>query len=279
MNHAYAFYGKGGIGKSTTASNTAVAMAKMGASVLLIGCDPKHDSTFTITGHMIDTVIDTLEKKNYHAEEIEPDDIIKTGYMGVAAVESGGPPAGVGCGGYVVGETMKMLSRMGVYEKYDVILFDVLGDVVCGGFATPLQWAEYAIIISANDFDSLFAANRICVAVKAKSAKYPVRLAGIVGNRVAPNQDGTGGNGHELIDLFASEVGTNLLGLIPAEDSIRRSRINGKTLFEIPGVDTSPYETLANTLLCEPEVGIPNPMSDRKVFQVIGNRSFAEVSA
>ncbi len=272
MNHAYAFYGKGGIGKSTTASNVAVAMAKMGGTVLLIGCDPKHDSTFTITGHMIDTVIDTLEKKNYHAEEIEPDDIIKTGFMGVAAVEAGGPPAGVGCGGYVVGETMKMLSRMGVYDKYDVILFDVLGDVVCGGFATPLQWAEYAVIIAANDFDSLFAANRICVAVKAKSAKYPVRLAGIVGNRVVANQDGKGGNGHELIDMFANQVGTSVLGMIPSEDTIRRSRIEGRTLFEIEGVNTQPYEDLANTLLCEPEVVIPTPMLDRQVFQVIGNR-------
>jgi light-independent protochlorophyllide reductase subunit L len=273
MNHAYAFYGKGGIGKSTTASNVAVAMAKMGGKVLLIGCDPKHDSTFTITGHMIDTVIDVLEQKNYHAEEIEPDDIIKTGFMGVAAVETGGPPAGVGCGGYVVGETMKMLNRMGVYEKYDCILFDVLGDVVCGGFATPLQWAEYAVIITANDFDSLFAANRICVAVKAKSAKYPVRLAGVVGNRIVSNLSEKGENGHELIDLFANQVGTSVLGQIPANDAIRRSRINGKTMFEIEGMDTSPYENLANTLLCEPETIIPRPMTDRDVFSVIGGRS------
>jgi light-independent protochlorophyllide reductase subunit L len=272
MNHAYAFYGKGGIGKSTTSSNVAVAMAKMGAKVLLIGCDPKHDSTFTITGHMIDTVIDILEKKNYHAEEVEPDDIIKTGYLGVAAVETGGPPAGVGCGGYVVGETMKMLNRMGVYDNYDCILFDVLGDVVCGGFATPLQWAEYAIIVTANDFDSLFAANRICVAVKAKAAKYRVRLAGVVGNRILANPNGNGESGHELIDLFAGEVGTQVLGYVPAEDHIRRSRISGKTLFELEGIDTSPYENLANALLCEPETVIPKPMGDRAVFQVIGNR-------
>lgn len=272
LTHAYAFYGKGGIGKSTTASNVAVAMAKMGGRVLLIGCDPKHDSTFTITGNMIDTVIDVLEKKNYHAEEIEPDDIIKTGYLGVAAVESGGPPAGTGCGGYVVGETMKLLQKMGIYEQYDVILFDVLGDVVCGGFATPLQWSEYAIIVAANDFDSLFAANRICVAVKAKSAKYPVRLAGVVGNRVVANQNGDGSNGHDLIDLFTERVGTNMLGLIPADDVIRKSRVKGKTLFEIEGVDTTPYEALAERLLCEPETVIPQPMVDRDVFQVIGNR-------
>lgn len=272
LTHAYAFYGKGGIGKSTTASNVAVAMAKMGGRVLLIGCDPKHDSTFTITGNMIDTVIDVLERKNYHAEEIEPDDIIKKGYLGVAAVESGGPPAGTGCGGYVVGETMKLLQKMGIYEQYDVILFDVLGDVVCGGFATPLQWSEYAVIVTANDFDSLFAANRICVAVKAKSGKYPVRLAGVVGNRIAANLNGSGENGHELIDLFTETVGTQMLGMIPAEDTIRRSRISGKTLFEIEGIDTSPYEQLAERLLCEPETVIPNPMPDRAVFQVIGNR-------
>ena len=267
---AFAFYGKGGIGKSTTASNVAVAMARMGAKVLLIGCDPKHDSTFTITGNMIDTVIDTLERMKYHHEEIEVDDIVKVGFAGVAAVEAGGPPAGAGCGGYVVGETVKMLTRLGVYEQYDCVIFDVLGDVVCGGFATPLQLSEYAVIVAANDFDSLFAANRICTAIRHKAQKYDVRLAGMIANRVVSEENSTG---TELIETFATEVGAQMLGKIPSLDAVRKSRIQGKTLYEIEGIDTTPYDDIAAALLGEPETVIPVPMVDRRVFQVIGNRN------
>jgi hypothetical protein len=134
----FAVYGKGGIGKSTTSSNLSVAFSKLGKRVLQIGCDPKHDSTFTLTKKLMPTVIDALETVDFHAEELRLDDFVFKGYNGVMCVEAGGPPAGTGCGGYVVGQTVKLLKEHHLLEDTDVVIFDVLGDVVCGGFAAPI---------------------------------------------------------------------------------------------------------------------------------------------
>ena len=135
----FSVYGKGGIGKSTTSSNLSVAFSKLGKRVLQIGCDPKHDSTFTLTKKLMPTVIDVLETVDFHPEELRIEDFVFPGYNGVMCVEAGGPPAGTGCGGYVVGQTVKLLKEHHLLEDSDVVIFDVLGDVVCGGFAAPLQ--------------------------------------------------------------------------------------------------------------------------------------------
>ena len=140
----FSVYGKGGIGKSTTSSNLSAAFSTMGKRVLQIGCDPKHDSTFTLTGHLQATVIDILKEVDFHAEELRPEDFVTIGYGGVKCVEAGGPPAGTGCGGYVVGQTVKLLKQHHMLDDTDVVIFDVLGDVVCGGFAAPLQHADRA---------------------------------------------------------------------------------------------------------------------------------------
>ena len=140
----FAIYGKGGIGKSTTSSNLSAAFSKLGKRVLQIGCDPKHDSTFTLTKKMLPTVIDVLETVDFHAEELRVEDFVFEGYNGVMCVEAGGPPAGTGCGGYVVGQTVKLLKEHHLLEDTDVVIFDVLGDVVCGGFASPLQHSDKA---------------------------------------------------------------------------------------------------------------------------------------
>ena len=181
----FAIYGKGGIGKSTTSSNLSAAFSKMGKRVLQIGCDPKHDSTFTLTKKMLPTVIDVLESVDFHAEELRVEDFVFEGYNGVMCVEAGGPPAGTGCGGYVVGQTVKLLKEHHLLEDTDVVIFDVLGDVVCGGFAAPLQHADRAMIVTANDFDSIFAMNRIVQAIGAKAKNYNVRLGGVIANRSA----------------------------------------------------------------------------------------------
>jgi light-independent protochlorophyllide reductase subunit L len=152
----FAIYGKGGIGKSTTSSNLSVAFAKLGKRVLQIGCDPKHDSTFTLTKRLVPTVIDALEAVKFHSEELRVEDFVATGYAGVMCVEAGGPPAGTGCGGYVVGQTVKLLKEHRLLEDTDVVIFDVLGDVVCGGFASPLQHAERALIVNRSaDVDEI----------------------------------------------------------------------------------------------------------------------------
>lgn len=271
MSLVLAVYGKGGIGKSTTSANLSAALALKGAKVLQIGCDPKHDSTFPLTGMLQNTVIDTLSNVNFHHEEVEPEDVIMKGYAGVDTLESGGPPAGSGCGGYVVGETVKLLQEFGLYDKYDVILFDVLGDVVCGGFSAPLNHADLGIIIATNDFDSIFAANRLCLAISQKSARHKVKLAGIVANRV----DYEFGGGIELLNNFADTVGTQVISKIPYHDLIRRSRLQGQTLFEMgdeAGIEdcTTPFNDLAEYIMGTPATSVPKPYDDREIFDVIG---------
>lgn len=270
MSIVLAIYGKGGIGKSTTSANLSAAFALKGAKVLQIGCDPKHDSTFPLTGMLQSTVIDVLNQFNFHHEEIEPEDVIKTGFAGVDTLESGGPPAGSGCGGYVVGETVKLLHQFGLYDKYDVILFDVLGDVVCGGFSAPLNYADLGLIIACNDFDSIFAANRLCLAIAQKSERHKIKLAGIIANRV----DYELGGGVALLEQFAETVQTSVIAKVPYHDLIRRSRLAGKTLWEMDGPDRelciAPFEQLAEHLLNNPPTSVPQPYHDRAIFEAIG---------
>ncbi|MEM1313733.1 MAG: ferredoxin:protochlorophyllide reductase (ATP-dependent) iron-sulfur ATP-binding protein, partial [Pseudomonadota bacterium] len=220
----FAVYGKGGIGKSTTSSNLSAAFSHLGKRVLQIGCDPKHDSTFTLTGSLVPTVIDILKEVDFHPEELRPEDFVYEGYNGVMCVEAGGPPAGTGCGGYVVGQTVKLLKQHHLLDQTDVVIFDVLGDVVCGGFAAPLQHAERALVVTANDFDSIYAMNRILAAVQAKSKNYNVRLAGCVANRSRETDE---------VDRYCSTVGFKRLAHLPDIDAIRRSRLKKKTLFQM----------------------------------------------
>jgi light-independent protochlorophyllide reductase subunit L len=262
----FAVYGKGGIGKSTTSSNLSVAFSKLGKRVLQIGCDPKHDSTFTLTKRLVPTVIDVLESVDFHAEELRPEDYVHEGYNGVLCVEAGGPPAGTGCGGYVVGQTVKLLKQHHLLEDTDVVIFDVLGDVVCGGFAAPLQHAERALIVAANDFDSIFAMNRIARAILAKSKDYRVRLAGVVANRSAATDE---------IDRFAEAVGLRRLAHLPDLDVIRRSRLKKATLFEMdeaPGVEAAraEYLRLAEALWAGTAPLSVEPMRDRDLFDFLG---------
>ncbi|VVT04448.1 ferredoxin:protochlorophyllide reductase (ATP-dependent) iron-sulfur ATP-binding protein [Rhizobium sp. EC-SD404] len=262
----FAIYGKGGIGKSTTSSNLSVAFSLLGKRVLQIGCDPKHDSTFTLTKSLIPTVIDILEEVDFHTEELRPEDFVFEGYNGVRCIEAGGPPAGTGCGGYVVGQTVKLLKEHHLLENTDIVIFDVLGDVVCGGFASPLQHAERALVVAANDFDSIFAMNRIIAAIKAKSKNYNVRLGGVIANRSHATDE---------IDRFNQAVGLKRLAHIPDLDAVRRSRLKKSTLFEMdssPEVDRAraEYMALARTLLAGNEVFDAQPMKDRDIFEFLG---------
>jgi light-independent protochlorophyllide reductase subunit L len=262
----FAVYGKGGIGKSTTSSNLSAAFSLNGQRVLQIGCDPKHDSTFTLTKKLMPTVIDVLESVNFHAEELRPEDYMFEGFNGVQCVEAGGPPAGTGCGGYVVGQTVKLLKQHHLLEDTDVVIFDVLGDVVCGGFAAPLQHAERAVVVAANDFDSIFAMNRIMAAIKAKSKNYDVRVAGVIANRSSATDE---------IDRFAAETGMKRLGHFPDLDAIRRSRLKKCTLFEMPDspeVDAArdEYLRLAKMLWDGVDALDVTPMKDREIFEFLG---------
>jgi light-independent protochlorophyllide reductase subunit L len=262
----FAVYGKGGIGKSTTSSNLSVAFSKLGKRVLQIGCDPKHDSTFTLTKRLQKTVIDVLESVDFHAEELRPEDFVAEGYNGVMCIEAGGPPAGTGCGGFVVGQTVKLLKEHHLLEDTDVVIFDVLGDVVCGGFAAPLLHAQRALIIAANDFDSIFAMNRITAAIAAKAKNYPVRLGGVIVNRSAAT---------DQVDRYNERAGLSILAHFPDLDVIRRSRLKKATLFEM---EPSPelqavqdeYLRLAARLWAGTTPLLAASMKDREIFDLLG---------
>ncbi len=261
-----AVYGKGGIGKSTTSSNLSAAFSKLGKKVLQIGCDPKHDSTFTLTHKMVPTVIDILEEVDFHSEELRPTDFMFEGFNGVMCVESGGPPAGTGCGGYVTGQTVKLLKEHHLLEDTDVVIFDVLGDVVCGGFAAPLQHANYCLIVTANDFDSIFAMNRIVSAIKAKAKNYKVRLGGVVANRSKDT---------DQIDKFNNRTGLKTMAHFKDVDAIRRSRLKKCTIFEMePTQDVievqNEYLSLAKNMLENVEPLEGTPLKDREIFDLLG---------
>ena len=262
----FAVYGKGGIGKSTTSSNLSVAFSKLGKRVLQIGCDPKHDSTFTLTKKLMPTVIDVLESVDFHAEELRLEDFVFEGYNGVMCVEAGGPPAGTGCGGYVVGQTVKLLKEHHLLEDTDVVIFDVLGDVVCGGFAAPLQHAHYCLIVTANDFDSIFAMNRIIAAIQAKAKNYRVRLGGVIANRSRETNE---------IDRFNAAVGLRTMAHFRDVDAIRRSRLKKCTIFEMePTEDVvqvqNEYLELARKMLEDVKPLPAAPLKDREIFDLLG---------
>jgi light-independent protochlorophyllide reductase subunit L len=181
-------------------------------------------------------------------------------------VEAGGPPAGTGCGGYVVGQTVKLLKEHHLLEDTDVVLFDVLGDVVCGGFAAPLQHADRAVIVTANDFDSIYAMNRIVAAVQAKAKNYGVRLAGCIANRSRETDE---------VDKYCNTVGFKRLAHMPDLDAIRRSRLKKKTLFEMDDDDDivaarAEYIRLAELLWNGTDPLAPAPMEDRDIFELLG---------
>jgi light-independent protochlorophyllide reductase subunit L len=181
-------------------------------------------------------------------------------------VEAGGPPAGTGCGGYVVGQTVKLLKEHHLLEDTDVVIFDVLGDVVCGGFAAPLQHADRALIVTANDFDSIFAMNRIVQAIGAKAKNYNVRLGGVIANR----SDAT-----DQIDKFNERVGLKTMARFPSLDVIRQSRLKKSTLFEM---DETPellavqkeYLQLAAALWAGTDPIECEALKDRDIFDLLG---------
>lgn len=196
------------------------------------------------------------------------EDVIYQGYGGVDCVEAGGPPAGAGCGGYVVGETVKLLKELNAFYEYDVILFDVLGDVVCGGFAAPLNYADYCIIITDNGFDALFAANRIVASVREKARTHPLRLVGLVGNRTSKR---------DLIDKYVEACPMPVLEVLPLIEDIRISRVKGKTLFEMAEFESSLtyvcdfYLNIADQLLSQPEGVVAYELHDRELFSLLSD--------
>ena len=208
-----AFYGKGGIGKSTAASNVSVALAQKGLKVMQIGCDPKADSTiFLHGGERIPTVLDLVRK----GESFDLEDMVRVGYNDVVCVEAGGPVPGLGCAGRGIITTFSLLEDLKLFEKYkpDVVLYDVLGDVVCGGFAAPIRegYASKVLIVTSGEKMALYAANNINSAVKNFADRSYAKVRGIVMNRRNVEDE------EEKVRAFAESAGLDIVADIPRSD-------------------------------------------------------------
>ena len=241
-----AIYGKGGIGKSTTVSNVSAAMAAMGLTVMQIGCDPKADSTRNLTGGKnIPTVLDTLRENG----DPELSDLVVKSTTGVLCVESGGPVPGVGCAGRGIITAFEKLEELDAYEVYkpDVVLYDVLGDVVCGGFAMPIRggYADEVCIVTSGEMMSLYAASNISHAVKSFGKRGYASLRGLILN--AKNFEGE----NQLVEKAAAEIETDIIYRLPRNPLVQQAEAEGKTVVEaFPDSDmTNYYKALAKLLL------------------------------
>ncbi|MCL0106311.1 nitrogenase iron protein, partial [Peptococcaceae bacterium] len=229
MVRKIAIYGKGGIGKSTTQQNTAAAMAHyFGKKVMIHGCDPKADSTRLILGiKMQETIMDTLRELG--EDEVTLDKVMKIGFGGVKCVESGGPEPGVGCAGRGVITAINLMEENGAYEDdVDFVFFDVLGDVVCGGFAMPVREgkAQEIYIVASGEMMALYAANNICRGMVKYAEQSGVRLGGIICN--SRKVDGE----RELLEEFCEKIGTQMIHFVPRDNIVQKAEFNRKTVVE-----------------------------------------------
>ena len=245
-----AIYGKGGIGKSTVTSNLAAAFARLGKNVIQIGCDPKADSTINLLGG--DPVIPVMNFLREHDREPETvEEISKTGFGGVLCIETGGPTPGLGCAGRGIITTFGLLADLKLFERRrpDVVLYDVLGDVVCGGFAAPIRegYASQVLIVTSGEKMALYAANNINSAVKNFRDRGYATVRGIVMNRRnVPGEE-------EKVRAFADANGLPVVADIPRSDDVNRFEDMGQTVVEgDPGLDVSRrFLALAELLLNE----------------------------
>lgn len=241
-----AIYGKGGIGKSTTVSNVSAAMSSMGLKVMQIGCDPKADSTRNLTGgKSIPTVLDRLRENG----DAELSDLVVEGACGVLCVESGGPVPGIGCAGRGIITAFEKLAELDAYDIYkpDVVLYDVLGDVVCGGFAMPIRggYADEVCIVTSGEMMSLYAASNIAHAVNSFGKRGYATLKGLIFN--AKNIE----NEEELVSKAAGEIGTPVIYHLPRDPFVQQAEALGKTVVEaFPGSSMAArYRALAQLLV------------------------------
>ncbi len=257
-----AIYGKGGIGKSTTTSNISAALAKAGYKVMQFGCDPKSDSTNTLRGgKYIPTVLDTLREKN----AVQPEEVIFQGFAGVYCVESGGPAPGVGCAGRGIITAVQLLKQLNVFEELelDFVLYDVLGDVVCGGFAMPIREgiAEHVFTVSSGDFMAIYAANNLFKGIKKYSNSGGALLGGVIANSVnAPYA-------REIIDDFVKKTSTRVIEYIPRSVTVTQSELQGKTTIEAaPDSEQAKiYTRLADKIAGHTESKAPSPLEIKEL--------------
>lgn len=254
-----AIYGKGGIGKSTTTQNTVAGLAEMGNKIMVVGCDPKADSTRLLLGGIAqNTVLDTLREEG---EDVELSDVLKEGFKGSLCTESGGPEPGVGCAGRGIITSINLLEQLGAYaedEELDYVFYDVLGDVVCGGFAMPMREgkAQEIYIVCSGEMMAMYAANNICKGIVKFAESGGVRLGGLICNSRAVDFE------KEMIEALATKLGTQMIHFVPRDNVVQRAEINRKTVidYEPDHSQAGEYRTLAEKIKDNEMFVIPTPI-------------------
>ena len=261
-----AIYGKGGIGKSTTTQNLTAGLVEHGKKVMVVGCDPKADSTRLLLGGLAQkTVLDTIRDEG---ENVELDRIMRTGFGGTRCVESGGPEPGVGCAGRGIITSISMLENLGAYtDDLDFVFYDVLGDVVCGGFAMPIREgkAKEIYIVASGEMMALYAANNIAKGISRYAKAGEVRLGGIICNSRNVDRE------LDLLRAFSKELGTQLLYFVPRDNIVQRAEINRKTVIEYKpdSAQAQEYRNLAEAVINNTNFTIPTPMTQERLEQIL----------
>jgi nitrogenase iron protein NifH len=261
-----AIYGKGGIGKSTTTQNLTAGLAESGKKIMVVGCDPKADSTRLLLGTLAQqTVLDTIRASG---EGIELSSIMRDGFGGIKCVESGGPEPGVGCAGRGIITAIGLLEQLGAYtEDLDFVFYDVLGDVVCGGFAMPIREgkAKEIYIVASGEMMALYAANNIAKGIAKFAQKGGVRMGGIICNSRNVDRE------HELLQAFAKELGTRLVYFVPRNNVVQRAEINRKTVIQYAPEDrqAQEYRNLAKAIEENTSFTIPRPMTQVRLEEIL----------
>ena len=274
-----AFYGKGGSGKSTVASNVAAALGAEGYKVLMVGCDPKHDCTTTLRGGRdIPTILDTLRRKGIEKKSLDEiveeksidlNDVVFRGAFGVYVAEAGGPKPGHGCAGRGVIVAIEALKKLRAFEQLnlDVVIYDVLGDVVCGGFAMPLRMglADAAYIVTSADFLSLYAANNVCRGIAEFAMRGGCLLGGFIYNVRSALLDE-----EDIVNKFAEEVGAAIIEKIPYSPLIVEAEVEGKTVVEYaPQSEVAEkFRSLAIKIVSNERRVAPTPLPWEKLLEM-----------
>jgi len=261
-----AIYGKGGIGKSTTTQNLTAGLVEQGKKVMVVGCDPKADSTRLLLGGLAQkTVLDTLREEG---EDVELDAIMKDGFGGTRCVESGGPEPGVGCAGRGIITSIGLLENLGAYtDDLDFVFYDVLGDVVCGGFAMPIREgkAQEIYIVASGEMMALYAANNISKGIQKYAKSGGVRLGGIICNSRNVDRE------LDLLRAFAKELGTQLLYFVPRDNIVQRAEINKQTVIQYKpdSKQAQEYRNLAEAVINNKDFVIPTPMKQERLEEIL----------
>jgi nitrogenase iron protein NifH len=255
-----AFYGKGGIGKSTTSQNTIAALAEMGQRVMIVGCDPKADSTRLILNAKAQQTVLQMAADAGSVEDLDLEDVLRVGQGGVACVESGGPEPGVGCAGRGVITSINFLEENGAYENQDYIVYDVLGDVVCGGFAMPIREnkAQEIYIVMSGEMMALYAANNISRGILKYATTGSVRLGGLICNSRQTDLE------IELAEAMAAKLGTKLIHFVPRDNIVQHAELRRQTViqYDPDSKQANEYRTLAKNIHENKGKGvIPTPIS------------------